>query len=67
MEFIWIPGGFHPFHVEYAWNKNTNLGGISPKTYSIWNRWNPSGMTWNDMDSTWIPCRMWGQGKDLDT
>jgi hypothetical protein len=54
----WIPGGFQLFHVEYAWNKNTNLGGISPKTYSIWNGWNPSGMTW-------IPCGMWGQGKDL--
>jgi hypothetical protein len=21
--------------------------------------------TWNDMDSTWIPCGMWGEGKDL--
>ena len=20
---------------------------------------------WNDMDSTWIPCGMWGEGKDL--
>jgi hypothetical protein len=41
-----IPYGFHLFHVEYAWNKNTNLGEISSKTYFIWNGWNPSGMTW---------------------
>jgi hypothetical protein len=41
-----IPYGFHLFHVEYAWNKNTNLGEISPKIYFIWNGWNPSGMTW---------------------
>ena len=55
MEYLWnipcefhveFPYGFHLFHVEYAWNKNTNLGGVSPNTYSIWNGWNPSGMTW---------------------
>ena len=21
--------------------------------------------TWNDMDSIWIPCGMWGESKDL--
>jgi hypothetical protein len=49
MEFIWtpwIPGGIWPFHVEYAWKKITKMGGVSPKTYSIWNGWNPFGMTW---------------------
>jgi len=32
--------------VEYAWKKITKIGGVSPKTYFIWNGWNPSGMTW---------------------
>jgi hypothetical protein len=46
----WIPehhsiwnGGIH---VEYRWNRITKMAGISPKTYSIWNGWNPPGMIW---------------------
>jgi len=53
----WIPehhsiwnGGIHvesiAFHVEYRWNRITKMAGISPKTYSIWNGWNPPGMIW---------------------
>jgi len=34
------------------------MAGISPKTYSMWNGWNPPGMIW-------IPCGMWGESKDL--
>jgi len=34
------------FHVEYGWNGITKMAGISPKTYSMWNRWNPPGMIW---------------------
>jgi len=34
------------FHVEYRWNGITKMAGISPKTYSIWNGWNPPGMIW---------------------
>ena len=43
---------------------------IPAKTYSIWNGWNPLGITWNPhgihMESIWIPCGIWGQGKDLE-
>jgi hypothetical protein len=42
----WNPCGIWPFHVEYGWNGITKMGGIPAKTYSIWNGWNPSGMTW---------------------
>ena len=53
----WIPehhsiwnGGIHvesiAFHVEYRWNGITKMAGISPKTYSMWNGWNPPGMMW---------------------
>jgi hypothetical protein len=58
MEWGWnmtIPGGFH---MEYKWNGMTKMSGIPAKTYSIWNGWNPPGITW-------IPCGIWGQGKDL--
>ena len=34
----------------------TKMAGIPPKTYSIW----------NDMDSTWIPCGIHGESKDLN-
>ena len=34
------------FHVEYRWNGITKMAGISPKTYSMWNGWNPPGMIW---------------------
>ena len=34
------------------------MSGIPAKTYSIWNGWNPPGITWN-------PHGIWGQGKDL--
>ena len=34
------------FHMEYRWNEITKMAGISPKTYSIWNGWNPPGMIW---------------------
>jgi len=65
----WIPcgnsiwnGGIHmestPFHVEYRWKKITKMGEISAKTYSMWNGQIPCGTTWN-------PCGIRGQGKDL--
>jgi hypothetical protein len=47
MEWGWnmtIPGGFH---MEYKWNGMTKMSGIPAKTYSIWNGWNPPGITWN--------------------
>ena len=44
--------------VEYKWNGITKLSGITAKTYSIWNVWNPSGIMWN-------PCGIRGEGKDL--
>ena len=54
---MWIPDGhsiwndgIHMesilFHVDSRWDGMTKMARIPPKTYSIWNRWNPSGMTW---------------------
>ena len=65
---MWIPDGhsiwndgIHMesilFHVDSRWDGMTKMAGIPPKTYSIWNRWNPSGMTWIPLgfhiDSMW--------------
>ena len=78
MEFMWkIPYGFQvdiPYGmVESMWNLAISCG--------IWVEWNHQNgcdssqnifhmewveSIWNDMDSTWIPCGMWGQGKDLE-
>jgi len=41
--YVIVPGGFH---IEYRWNGITKMAGISPKTYSMWNGWNPPGMIW---------------------
>ena len=65
VESIWNPSSFHvesmwnlgipsPFHVESRWNGEPKMSGIPPKTYSIWM-----------VESTWIPCGMWGGSKDL--
>ena len=32
--------------MDSRWNGITKMAGISPKTYSIWNGWNPPGMVW---------------------
>jgi len=39
-----IPGGIH---MESKWNGIRKMSGIPAKTYSIWNGWNPPGITWN--------------------
>jgi hypothetical protein len=45
---------FHRIYMESIWNEMdskwngmTKMAGITPKTYSIWNGWNPPGMIWN--------------------
>jgi len=57
-----------------------NLCGIHSIPCGIWVEWNHQNgwditqnifhvewveSTWNDMDSIWIPCGMWGESKDL--
>ena len=32
--------------MEYGWNGITKMAGISPKTYFMWNGWNPPRMIW---------------------
>src|SRR6266446_5753260 len=62
---MWNLGIPSPFHVESTWNGEPKMSGIPPKTYSIWmveSTWNPHEI---HMDSTWIPCGMWGGSKDL--
>jgi len=34
------------FHMDSRWNGITKMAGIPAKKYSIWNGWNPSGMSW---------------------
>jgi hypothetical protein len=34
------------FHMDSIGHGITKMSGIPAKTYSIWNEWNPSGMTW---------------------
>ena len=64
---MWNPYGIH---MESKWNGIRKMSGIPAKTYSIWNGWNPPGITWNPhgihMESIWNPYGIWGQGKDLD-
>jgi hypothetical protein len=40
----WNPYGIH---MESKWNGIRKMSGIPAKTYSIWNGWNPPGITWN--------------------
>ena len=58
----WIPCGYSMWnggiHMEYRWKKIIEMGEISAKTYSMWNGQIPCG-------TTWIPCGIRGQGKDL--
>jgi hypothetical protein len=35
------------FHMDSRWNGIAEMAAIPAKTYSIWNGWNPYGMTWN--------------------
>ena len=55
---MWIPDGnsiwndgIHmesmTFHMDSRWDGMAEMAVIPAKTYSIWNGWNPSGMTWN--------------------
>ena len=37
---------WYGFHVDSRWDGIIKMARIPPKTYSIWNGWNPSGMTW---------------------
>ena len=74
---MWNPCGIHNhsmwnlygIHMESKWNGIRKMSGIPAKTYSIWNGWNPPGITWNPhgihMESIWNPYGIWGQGKDL--
>jgi len=66
MESTWNPGGTVvesiAFHVEYGWNGITKMAGIITQNI-FYVEWVES--TWNDMDSIWIPCGMWGESKDL--
>ena len=57
------------WHMKSKWNGIRKMSGIPAKTYSIWNGWNPPGITWNPhgihMESIWNPYGIWEQGKDL--
>ena len=63
-------GGFHLdsreiFHGVSIWNEHGKLhqnGWALSQKNSIWNPWNPHGIS---IDSTWNPPGMWGHSKDL--
>src|SRR5438309_4731386 len=69
-------GGFHldsreifhgilKFHGVSIWNEYGKLhqnGWALSQKNSIWNLWNPHGIS---IDSTWNPPGMWGHSKDL--
>ena len=63
---------FHGMVMEYD-HSRWNPSGIRVE-WNHQNEWDPSQnifhmewmeSTWNYMESTWIPCGIWGQGKDL--
>jgi hypothetical protein len=65
---MWIFHGFHGFQVDSTHSMWNMHGTKTP----IWVGFHPKHIPyewvesiWNDMDSIWIPCGMWGQGKDL--
>ena len=43
------------FHIDSRWDGMAEMAVIPAKTYFIW----------NDMESIWIPCGIWGESKDL--
>ena len=58
----WNPHGIHiiPSGFHMGWN-NQNGWDFTQNIFHM--EWVES--IWNDMDSTWNPCGMWGEGKDL--
>ena len=58
----WNPCGIHsiPYGIWVEWN-HQNGWDITQNIFQV--EWVES--TWNDMDSIWIPCGMWGESKDL--
>ena len=59
----WNPCGIHsiPYGIWVEWN-HQNDWDITQNIFHV--EWVES--TWNDMDSIWIPCGMWGESKDLN-
>ena len=60
-----IPWNIHGIHMEWygfqvEWN-HQNGWNLTQNIFHM--EWVES--TWNDIDSTWIQCGMWGEGKDL--
>jgi len=58
----WNPCGIHsiPCGIWVEWN-HQNGWDITQNIFHV--EWVES--IWNDMDSIWIPCGMWGESKDL--
>jgi len=61
--YVIVPGGFQsiiPYGIWVEWN-HQNGWDITQNIFHV--EWVES--TWNDMDSIWIPCGIWGKSKDL--